>query len=90
MYWTKAKHSMHSMKPESNPEFVNTRFQYKSRDLYWPDDVCLTQYRSILSGFQPMKASVTLQKRIKNHISALFTKHSVYSWISMIQNKCVS
>ncbi len=39
--------------------------QYKSCDSYWPDDVSMTQYRSILSGFKPMRASVTLQKKDK-------------------------
>ncbi len=52
-----------------NPEVANTRFQYESCDLYWPDDVNMTQYRSILSGFQPMRTSVTLQKRINDNIS---------------------
>ncbi len=56
-----------------NPEVANTRFQYESCDLYWPDDVSMTQDRSILSGFQPMRASVTLQKRINSNILLIDT-----------------
>ena len=67
-YWNLVFATIH------NPEVANTRFQYKSRhlywrrDLYWLDDVSITQYRSLLSGFQPMRASVTLRKRITLYI----------------------